>query len=45
MSSITRALWEAMSKSAFFYLIFGKRFMDYLFKVLTETGKAIKGSS
>ena len=28
-----------------FYLIFGKRFMDYLFKVLTETGKAIRGSS
>ena len=28
-----------------FYLIFGKRFMDYLFKVLTETRKAIRGNN
>ena len=32
-------------RKAPFYLIFGKRFTDYLFKVLNETRKAIRSSS
>ena len=34
-----------MLKISFFYLIFDKRFMDYLFKVLFEIGEAIKAAA